>query len=131
MFTALILIGLIGAIFTALEMRKALKFMDGELDTERDDSLELRCERDTLQSQLDHLHGELIPKMQSEIDDLTVELESKIDMLSFVDNMNQRQALQLRQAEAKQDASQEQADTVLSTIAELRDTLDELEYEIG
>ena len=131
MLTGLILISLIGAVFTALEMRSTLKFMNEELLRSESESLELRCERDTLQSQLDHLHGELIPKMQSEIDDLTVELESKIDMLSFVDNMNQRQALKLRQAEAKQDASQEQADTVLSTIAELRDTLDELEYEIG
>ena len=130
MLTGLILISLIGAVFTALEMRKTIHFMDAELLRSENQSTELEIERDTLQSQIDHLHGELLPKMQSQIDDLTVELESKIDMLSFVDNMNQRQALQLRQAESKQDASQEQVDTVLSTIAELRDTLDELEYEI-
>ena len=131
MFTALILIGLIGAIFTALEMRATLQYLNTELDTERDDSLELRLERDTLQSQLDHLHGELIPKMQSEIDDLTVELESKIDMLSFVDNMNQRLTAELLESESKLEGSKEQGDIVLSTIEEIRNTLDELECEIA
>lgn len=131
MLTGLILISLIGAVFTALEMRSTLKFMNEELLRSESESLELRCERDTLQSQLDHLHGELIPKMQSEIDDLTVELESKIDMLSFVDNMNQRLTAELLESESKLEGSKEQVDIVLSTIEEIRNTLDELECEIA
>ena len=131
MLTGLILISLIGAVFTALEMRSTLKFMNEELLRSESESLELRCERDTLQSQLDHLHGELIPKMQSEIDDLTVELESKIDMLSFVDNMNQRLTGELLESESKLEGSKEQGDIVLSTIEEIRNTLDELECEIA
>ena len=130
MLTGLILISLIGAVFTALEMRKTIHFMDAELLRSENQSTELEIERDTLQSQIDHLHGELLPKMQSQIDDLKVELESNKQDLELLEAQNQRQALKLRQAEAKQDASQEQVDTVLSTIAELRDTLDELEYEI-
>lgn len=130
MLTGLILISLIGAVFTALEMRSTLKFMDAELLRSEDESIELRCDRDTLQTQLDHLHGELLPKMQSQIENLKVELESKGEEIELLEAQNQRQALNLRQAESKQDASQEQLEIITNTIAELRDTLDELEYEI-
>ena len=130
MFTALILIGLIGLAFTSLEMRATLRYLDTELDTERDDSLELRLERDTLQSQLDQLHGELIPKMQNQIDDLKSQLDSKIEELELVDNHNQSLAAQLLKSECKASQAKDIKDNVLYIVSQLRDTLDELEYEI-